>query len=525
MFRVLFLALTLSAVLATATTASAKTLRFANNGDAASLDPYAYYLSFTSGFLLNIYEPLVRYNKQLQFEPALATSWERTSDTVWRFKLRQGVKFHNGNPFTADDVVASISRASADNSPFQVVTTAIVDVKKIDDHTVDLHLNGRYPILLNDLAGLAIMDREWMVEHDTLRPVDPKKGETSYAGTNANGTGPFMLKSRRPDTETILVVNPNWWDKPEHNLTKIVFTPIKSAATRIAALLSGDVDMIMNAPLQDLNRIENSSNLKILKGQDLRIMFFGLNQGAPELNYSSIKGKNPLSDVRVRKALYQAIDIETLNKKIMRGLATPTGMLVAKEIQGYDPVLRPRAAPYDPDAARELLAKAGYPDGFDVGLDCPNDRYVSPEQVCQAVAAMWAKVGIKVNYTSQSKSTYYKKMLSGGTDIAFFGWASTPQLDAYAILNSVIHSKSGKSGKWNPGKYSNPKVDKLIELIAKEVDMKKRQKMITEAFSIYKEEYGALPLYRQPLLWAAKKNVNVNPQADNKIRLWYISMD
>lgn len=503
--------------------AHAETLKFAAGGDAASLDPYAYYTTFTSGFLQNVYEPLVRYNKELAFEPALATKWERTSPTVWQFTLRKGVKFHNGNPFTADDVVASLNRARADGSPFIVATSAIKDVVKIDDHTVDIHLDGPYPVLLNDLAGVVIMDKEWMEANDTLRPVNPSKGEESFATTNANGTGPFRIESRRPDAETVFVVNPDWWDKPEHNLDKIIFTPIKSAATRVAALLSGEVDLVMDAPLQDLARIENAAGLKVLKGQDLRVMFFGMNQGAAELNSSAVKGKNPLSDERVRKALYQAIDIDTLNKKVMRGLATPTGLLVAREIQGYDPKLVDRSAPFDVGAAKKLLADAGYPDGFDVGLDCPNDRYVNPDQVCQAVATMFAKVGVKANYTSSSKSIYYKKMLSGETDIYLFGWASTPQLDAYALLNAVMHSKDGKKrGKWNPGGYSNPRLDELVAKIQVEIDMDKRQQMISEAFKLHKDDYGTLALYRQPLTWAAKASVDAPQQADNKIRLWWV---
>ncbi|WP_340109392.1 ABC transporter substrate-binding protein [Pikeienuella sp. HZG-20] len=504
--------------------ASAETLRFAASGDAASLDPYAYYTTFTSGFLQNVYEPLVRYDETLNFEPALAVSWERTAPTTWRFKLREGVTFHNGNPFTADDVVASLNRARDENSPYIVATSAISDVEKIDDHTVDIHLDGPYPVLLNDLAGVLILDKEWMEANDTLRPVNPSKGEESYATTNANGTGPFMIESRRPDAETVFVANPDWWDEPEHNLDKVIFTPITSSATRVAALLSGEVDLIMEAPLHDLARIERADNLQVLKGEDLRVMFLGLNQGSPELNSSSVKGENPLADVRVRQAIYQAINIDALNEKVMRGLAKPTGILVAKEIQGYDAELAPRAAPYDVDAARALLAEAGYPDGFDVGMDCPNDRYVNPDQVCQAIAAMLAKVGVDVNYTSSTKSIYFNKMLSGGADIYLFGWASTPQLDAYALLNSVMHSKSGKQrGKWNPGGYENARLDELVEKIQVEIDMDKRQEMISEAFRLHKEDYGTIALYQQPLTWAAKKEVEALQLADNKIRLWWVT--
>lgn len=506
-----------------ASAAQAETLRFAAASEAASLDPYAYYLSFTAGFLQNVYEPLVRYDKKLKFSPGLATSWEMTGPTTWRFKLRENVKFHNGNPFNADDVVASLDRARSDNSPYQAATSAISKVEKIDDHTVDVHTEGPYAVLLNDLAGVVIMDREWMEKHGTLRAVNPKKGEESYADTHTNGTGPFRITSRRPDVETIFETNSDWWDKREDNLDKVIFTPIKSSATRVAALLSGEVDLIIGAPLQDLDRIEQNPDLKVLKGKDLRVMFFGLNQGAPELNSSSVKGKNPLSDVRVRKALYIALDIDAINKKIMRGYASPTGLSVAEEIQGYDPKLAGRPASYDPDAAKKLLAEAGYPNGFDVGLDCPNDRYVNSVGVCQAAAAMWAKIGVKTNFTAQTKSIYFKKMLSGEADIYYLGWASTPQLDAYAILNLVMHSQDGtKRGKWNPGKYSNARLDALVKKIAVEVDMEKRQQLISEALKIQKEDFGTLVLFRQPLTWAAKKDVDALQAADNKIRLWWI---
>lgn len=519
-----FLTMAIVGICLAAASASAATLRFASGEDALSLDPYAYYSSFTSGFLQNVYEPLVRYDKNLDFEPSLATAWELISPTTWRFTLRKGVKFHNGNPFTADDVVASLDRARADKSPYVVATSAIKSVEKIDDHTVDIHLTGPYPVLLNDLAGVGILDKEWMEAHKILRLPDAGAGEENYAAMHTNGTGPFMVESRRPDANTVFTANPNWWDKREHNIDKIVFTPIKSASTRIAALLSGEVDLVMGAPLQDLDRIKASPNLKVLVGKDLRVMFFGLNQGAPELNSSQIKGKNPLKDVRVRKALYQAIDIDTLNKKIMRGLASPTGVLMAKQIQGYDPVLAPRAAPYDVEAAKKLLAEAGYPDGFDVGMDCPNDRYINSDQIGQAIAAMFAKIGVKVNYTSSTKSIFYKKVLAGETDMYFLGWASTPQLDAYSVLNSVLHSNDGKKrGKWNAGGYHNPRVDVLVEKIEKEIDMDKRQKMITEAFQLHKKDFGTLVLYQQPLTWAASKSVDALQLPDNKIRLWWVT--
>lgn len=507
-----------------ASAAEAKTLRWSSNGDVTSMDPYAYYTTTNAGFLQNIYEPLVRHDRNLKFEPSLATSWQMIEPTVWRFKLRQGVKFHNGNAFNADDVVASLLRASHANSPYRAATVMIKDVVKVDTYTVDIVLHDKFPTLLNDLVGIFIMDKEWMEQNNTLQPVNPSKGEDSYASSNANGTGPFILKSRRPDAETVLTVNPGWWDKAAHNITEVVFRPIKSDATRISALLSGEIDLITAAPLQDVDRLKANANIDTLVGRDIRVIFFGLNQGASELNASNIKGKNPLADPRVRKALHQAIDVETLVKRVMRGMATPTANLVAPEIQGYDPDMSKVIAPYDVASAKKLLAEAGYPDGFEVGLDCPTDRYINGEQVCQAVAAMWARAGIRASLTAQTMTNYMKKMMSGGADIYMLGWANSPQLDAFALFNNILHSKTQKSGSWNPGRYANPKVDELVAKIGTELDMGQRQRLMSEAFRIHREEFGTIPLYIEPLVWATAKNVKVVQTPDNKVRLWWVTM-
>ena len=418
--------------------AEGKTLRWGAVGDVTSMDPYAFYTTLNSGFLQNIYEPLLRYDRYLKYEASLATSWDRIEPTVWRFHLRRGVKFHNGNDFNADDVVASLLRASHPNSPYVTATSQIQDVRKVDDYTVDIVLKGKYPLILNDLAGVLIMDKEWMEQNNTLQPVNPSKGEESFATRSANGTGPFILKTRRPDVETVLTANPNWWDKREHNIDEVVYRPIRLDATRIAALLSGELDLVIPAPLQDVDRIKSNPSLDALVGHDLRVMMFGLNQGTPKLNSSSVAGRNPLADKRVREALNRAVDRETLSRRVMRGLSKPTISIVAPEIQGWHPSLADDKAPYDPDRAKKLLAEAGYPEGFEIGMDCPNDQYVNPELICQAVASMWARIGIKANLTAQPTAPYTRKMLNGEADVYLIGWANTPQLNAFAILNNVI---------------------------------------------------------------------------------------
>jgi peptide/nickel transport system substrate-binding protein len=496
--------------------ANAKTLRWSGKGDVTSMDPYAFYTTVNSEFLGHLYESLVRLDRSLKFEPALATSWERIEPTLWRFHLRRDVKFHNGNPFSADDVVASLKRASDPNSPYLTATSQIQDVKKVDDLTVDVILKGKYPLILNDLAGVGIMNKAWMEQNNTLQPVNPAKGEESYATVNANGTGPFMLKSRRPDAETVLIANPAWWDKATHNIDEVVFRPIALDATRTAALLSGELDLITPAPLQDIDRIKSNPNLEAVIGQQVRVLMWGFNQAAPELKSSNIKGRNPFADIRVREALYRALDNNTLSQRIMRGMSKLTASVVAPQIQGYDPSLAETMAPYDLEAARKLLAEAGYPNGFEVSMDCSTDEFVNAEQLCQATAAMWARIGVKVNLTALPASQYNRKLLAGECDLYIIGWANTPQLNAFSILNNVMR----KGGRWNPGGYSNARIDELVQKIATEVDDNERQKMLVEALMLQKRDFAYIPMHQEPLVWAVRKGFQVHQAPDNKVRLW-----
>jgi peptide/nickel transport system substrate-binding protein len=503
---------------------AANIFRIAYSGDVRSMDPYANSTSFTIGFLSHIYEPLVRYNCDLKIEPALATSWKIITPTVWRINLREGVKFHNGDSFNADDVVASIKRVIHPNSPLKGNLPAVMDIKKVNEHTVDFFLNGTYPLLLNDLSNILIMDKEWMVQNECLIPTDPAKGEESYATMNTNGTGPFMLESRKPDTITVLIVNLNWWDTPRHNLTRIEFTPIRSDATRVAALLSGEIDFMFPSPLQDAERLSQTPGIKIFEAPGLRTIMLMLNQAADELHESNIKGKNPLRDIRVRKALYQAINMDLIQKKVMRGKSRNAGILVAPEIPGFNPELNDRYA-YSPQAAKNLLIEAGYPNGFEVGLDCPNDRYINDEEICQTVTSMWAKIGVRANLTTQTKSLHFNKALAGKCDIWMLGWASLPMMDSYSVLSQILSSPRGKFGLYNPGGYINSQVDALVDKIGMELNEPKRLKMISDAFKLSKENIAIIPLHQQPLSWAVRDGINIVQHADNKIRLWYTTKD
>ncbi len=303
--QILLAATTVSIVAFTMTPASAQTLRYANQGDLKSLDPYTLKETTTIAHHGHVYEGLVTRDKDLKIVPALAESWETPEPTRWRFHLRKGVKFHNGNPFTADDVIFSADRVRAKGSNFLTNVAADAKFIKVDDYTVDVKLDSANPILISQWDGWYIMNKKWCEENNAVAPTPASATTPSHASLNANGTGLFMIESHQPGVKTVFKANPNWWGKPEHNLKEIIFTPIGSDATRVAALLSGEVDVIEPVPIQDISRVDSSPNAQVQKGPELRTIFLGMDQVRDELLYSNIKGKNPFKDIRVREAFLQ----------------------------------------------------------------------------------------------------------------------------------------------------------------------------------------------------------------------------
>ena len=343
--------------------ADAATFKWANDGDANSMDPYTRSETFLLTFTQNMYDPLVRRGRNLKVEPALAQSWENPSPTIWRFHLRPGVKFQEGQPFTAEDVLFSYRRATAPGSQINAYFATVKEVRKVDDLTVDFETRVPNPIFLEEIAYWGIMSHTWCEEHGATQAADLTKTEENFATRHANGTGPFILKIREPDRRTTLVNNPDWWDKPEHNLTDVQFNVIANAATRVAALLSGDVSMIYTVPPQDIERIGRTEGLRLIQGPELRTVFLGFDQSRDELLKSDVKGKNPFKDQRVREAFNEAVDINAIHQRIMRGQSHPTGLLYGPGVNGYTPESDVRW-PYDPAHAKKLLAEAGYPEGF-----------------------------------------------------------------------------------------------------------------------------------------------------------------
>ncbi len=502
------------AVAATSFVASAQTLRVANQGDSLSMDPHSLNESLQLSVTGNVYEGLVIRNKDLSLAPGLATSWKQTSPTVWRFELRKGVLFHDGTPFTADDVLFSFQRGAADGSDMKSYVNDIKAVRKFGDHAVEIETVAPFPILPEVLSLFYIMSKKWCETNQATRPVDRRKGVENAASFRANGTGPYRVRERQPNVRTTFVRNGAYWGKIEGNVQEVIFTPIGNDATRVAALLSGEIDVMEPVPVQDIDRVNSNAGTRVLAGPELRTIFLGMDQKRDELLYSNVKGKNPFKDKRVRQAFYQAIDIEGIKKTVMRGGSSPTGLLIGPGINGFQAEQNKRL-PYDPEAAKKLMAEAGYPSGFEVAMNCPNDRYVNDSRICQAVAANLSRINVKINLQAETKGTYFPKILRRDTSFYMLGW--TPgTYDAHNALNALMACVDDKgAGQFNLGAYCNPKVDELTRKVQSETDKAKRNAMIKEAFELHNADIGHLPLHQQALAWGMSKKIDVVQLPDN----------
>jgi peptide/nickel transport system substrate-binding protein len=515
--------LVLAALSLSLVAAQAVTLRVSNQGDVQSMDPHSLNESLQLSFMGSVYESLVGRGKDMSVIPLLATKWSQTSPTVWRFELRKGVKFHDGTPFTADDVIFSFKRAADAGSDMRGYVAPVKEVRKLGDHVVEIETVSPFPILPDTLTVFAIMSKKWCEENKAERPVDRRKGVENTASFKANGTGPFRLKERQPSVRTVLVRNFNHWDKLETNLDEVVFTPIGNDATRVAALLSGESDLMEPVPLQDVERVKASPNLTVLQGAELRTIFLGMDQKRDELLNSSVKGKNPFKDKRVRQAFYQAIDEDTIKARVMRGAASPTALMIGPGVRGFIPEMNKRL-PYDVEAAKKLLAEAGYPNGFEVGMNCPNDRYVNDAAICQAVAANLARIGVKVNLQTETKVSYFPKILRRDTSFYMLGWTPSTA-DAHDALHNLMASPTEKGqGQYNLGAYSNPKLDELTLKIQTETDKSKRDEMIREAFKMQQDDIGHIPLHQQALAWGYSKNVTLAQLPTNYLYFKWVSL-
>jgi len=518
-------AVLLAGVLA-ADSGRAQTFRYASSGDLQTLDPHSGDEAVSNSFKNNIHEGLVRFDANLNPEPALAVSWKAIDPVTWRFQLRRGVTFHDGTPFTADDVVFSFQRQSSKNAQMASKVATIKSVRKIDDYTIEYVTDGPDPILLRSLTEHFIVSKKWCEQHATTDPVASLKEET-YATRHENGTGPFQVVERLPDTRTVLVPYPKWWDLPKktYALSRAEFRPIANPGTRLAALISGELDLAYPIAPQDVSRVEGQKGFRVIRRPELRVVFLGMDQWRDESLDMKGSGKNPFKDVRVRRALYQAIDEEAIRSKVMRGMAAPTGLIIPEATEGYDPKLRERY-PYDPAASRRLLAEAGFPDGFPVTLDCPNDRYINDEAICQSLVPMFARIGVKATLNAQTKSKHFVKILqpsNNNTSLFLLGF-SPETADAMVTILEVLSMKAPGSGAWNCGRYSNPKIEELVTKIRVEMNPETRRNQIRDVLRIHKEDFGHLPLHEQLVMWGVRDGVEVTPDPRDRVQLRFVKM-
>jgi peptide/nickel transport system substrate-binding protein len=481
--------------------AGGKTLRMAYDADPASLDPHEQLSGATLQLSHLVFDPLVRFRQDLTLEPRLAESWERIDDRTTRFHLRDGVKFHSGREMTADDVVWTFERLK--QSPdFKALFEPFEAAKAVDAHTVDLVTKGPYPLVLNLASYIFPMDREFYSGTDERgQPKDAVvKHGSSFASANMSGTGPFIVTGREQGIRLEFKRFADYWDRDSPgNVEEIVFTPIKEPATRVAALLAGDVDFIGPVPPSDLKRIEAASCCTLVTIPSNRVLTFELNQDRVEA----------FKDSRVRKAMSLAINREAIAKKIMRGQATAAGQLSPPGYAGHDPALIP---PYDLAKAKALMKEAGYADGFSVSMIAPNNRYVGDARIAETVAAMLAKIDIKVDLQTLPKAQYWQRFDARDGDMLMIGWQSDTQDSAnfYEFLVMTPDKETGY-GQYNAGNYSNPEVDRLTLETQTMTDEDERATKLKEIEGIIYEDAALLPLQWQHLAWAARENVKIEP--------------
>ncbi len=481
--------------------AAASNLRVAYDADPVSLDPHEQLSGGTLQLSHMIFDPLVRWNQDLGFDARLAESWERIDERTVRFHLRQGVKFHSGNEMTALDVRWTYDRLK--RSPdFKGIFAPFEACNIIDKYTVDLVTKDAYPLVLHTATYIFPMDRKFYDGYDSQgRPKDAivKHGD-AFPSTNASGTGPFTITHREQGVRVDFERFAGYWDTDSPgNVSSIVLTPIKEDPTRVAALLSGDVDFIAPVPPADLDRIDRDGDVDLVTMSGTRIITFQLNQNRRE----------ELKDPRVRNAIVYAINNEGIVEKIMKGFGTAAAQQSPKGYLGYNPDLQPR---FDLEKAQMLMKEAGYENGFSVTMMAPNNRYVNDDKIAQAVVSMLAKINIKVDLKTMPKAQYWPKFDERAADIMMIGWHSdTEDSSNFTEFLLMTPDESTGYGQYNSGNYSNARVDQLILDSQNETDEAKRAMMLQEVEEILHDEAAFVPLHWQDRAWAARKGVDAAP--------------
>ena len=501
MKRTVYIAALAAFVAGSATLTQAKTLRMAYDADPVSLDIHEQLSGGTLQLSHMICDPLVRWNNDHGFDPRLASKWERLDDTTVRFTLRDGVKHHSGNPMTADDVIWTFNRLK--NSPdFKGIFTPFKEMKKADGNAVDVVTDGPFPLVLHNATYIFPLDSKFYEGKDGRGrdKAEIVKHGDSFASTNISCTGPFTVASREQGVKVSFKRNPNYWDSNSPgNVKEIVFTPIKEAPTRVAALLSGDVDFIAPVPPTDLERVRSGDGTELVTKTGTRIITLQLNQ----------ERVAAFKDPKVRLAIVHAINNEGIVQKIMKGFGTSAAQMSPKGYLGYNDALKPR---YDLAKAKALMKEAGHEAGMTVSMMCPNNRYVNDAKICEAAAAMLSKINIKVDLTTMPKAQYWPKFDERAADIMMIGWHSDTEDSAnfYEFLAMTPNKDTGK-GQYNSGNYSNARVDEMTMKSLKMTDDAARSKVLQDVEKILHDEAAFVPLHWQDLAWAARKGTKIEP--------------
>ncbi|AOY95559.1 peptide ABC transporter substrate-binding protein [Cupriavidus sp. USMAA2-4] len=518
---------TLAASLVTAPPALAETVRWARSTDASTLDPHALNNGPNHNLLHQVYEPLIIRTADGKLLPTLAASWQRTDDpTVWEFQLRKGVKFHDGSLFTADDVVFSLQRARAPTSDMKSLLVSITEVSKVSPFVVRIKTAGPNPLLPESLTNIQILSAAWAKAHNVEQPQNASAKEETYATRHENGTGPYVIASREQDVRTVLKLFPQYWGRGQFPLEidELVYLPIKSPATRVAALLSGEVDFVQDLPIQDAARLRTEPRLRVNQAAENRVIFFGLNVGSAPLKYADVKDRNPLADRRVREAFQLAIDRNAIKTAVMRGLSVPTNIIAPPFVHGYDKAFDV-VGKSDVARARALLAEAGYPNGFAITLHCTNDRYLNDEAICQAAAGFLGRIGVRTTVAARPLALQTAAINNLDTDFYLYGWG-VPTYDSAYIFDYLVHSRGKNSrGATNATRYSNAELDAKIVSLAAEGDARRRDETIRSIWTTVQKELIYLPLHDQIQTYAMvrKLDIPVNPSNTPYFKLFKLA--
>jgi peptide/nickel transport system substrate-binding protein len=489
--------------------AVAQTLRIGMAADVTAADPHYANIAPNNAVAWHVFDALANVDADTRLVPGLATSWRAIDDTTWEFVLRKGVRFHDGSSFDARDVEFSIKRAAAlaeKGGQFGGFVRAISEIRIVDPHTIRFKTTRPHAVLPQDLNSIFIVSRA----------VGSAGTDDFNAGRAAVGTGPFRLESFARGDRVNLVRNDDYWGgKPAWERVTLRILP--QDAARMAALLAGDIDAIENIPTSDVARIARGKRLRIARKVSWRTIFLHLDQyrdappGVTDANGKAL-ARNPFRDLRVRAALSAAIDRRALVDKVMEGLAAPAGNLVAPPVFAHDPSLGP--PPYDPKMARQLLAEAGYPEGFRLTLSTPNNRYVNDEQVAQTVAQMWARIGVQVaRVEALPAATYFTKGRNGDFGVALLGWGS---FAGDLALRSLVATPSPQKGlgTWNWSGYSNAQLDRLVEQALGTVDQNEREALAKAAMAVAVKDHAVILLHHQIATWAMRSDLHYPGRTD-----------